>query len=189
MLVRGVEPLAIRPKLDRAVIVEAALRLLDETGLDGLSTRALAATLGVKGPSLYWHFKGMGELRDAMADAVLADALPAPGAPGPWKAWLAEGARGYRRAALSRRDGARLLAGARPTEGRRRLRFPANIARLEAEGFGGEEARGAFMVLTRYSLGYALAEQAAGGATPRSEATFEFGLAALLDGLDVRRRC
>jgi TetR/AcrR family transcriptional regulator, tetracycline repressor protein len=180
-------PLPARPKLDRAAIVEAALGLLDEAGLDALSTRSLAAALGVKGPSLYWHFKGMAELRDAMADAVLAEALPAPDAPGDWKSWLASGARGYRRAALSRRDGARLLAGARPTEARRKLRFPANVARLEAAGFSGEDARAAFMVLARYAMGYALAEQAAGeGPTPRSEATFEFGLEAIVDGLEAR---
>jgi TetR/AcrR family transcriptional regulator, tetracycline repressor protein len=181
-------PLPARPKLDRTAIVEAALALLDEAGLDALSTRTLAAALRVKGPSLYWHFKGMAELRDAMADAVLATALPDPEAPGDWRTWLADGARGVRSAALSRRDGARLLAGARPTEARRRSRFPANIARLQAAGFEPEHARGAFMVLTRYALGYALAEQAADGRTPRSEATFEFGLQALVDGLNARRR-
>ena len=48
--------------LDRATIVHAALRLLDEVGIDGLSTRRLAAELGIKSASLYWHFKDQGEL-------------------------------------------------------------------------------------------------------------------------------
>jgi TetR/AcrR family tetracycline transcriptional repressor len=177
-----------RPPLDRATIVEAALRLLDEVGLDQFSTRRLAAELGVKGPSLYWHFRNMAELRDLMADKLLTDALPAPDAFADWKVWLAEGARGFRRAALSCRDGARILAGARPTEARRRDRFGPNIARLQAEGFSERDAGGAFVVLARYAMGFALAEQAGRGATEASTATFEMGLQAMVDGLDMRRR-
>ncbi|HLY78819.1 MAG TPA: TetR family transcriptional regulator, partial [Caulobacteraceae bacterium] len=51
-----------RMALERRKIVETALGLLDDVGMDGLSTRRLAAELGVKGPSLYWHFKNMREL-------------------------------------------------------------------------------------------------------------------------------
>lgn len=176
-----------RPPLDRTTIVDAAFRLLDEVGLDGLSTRKLAASLGVKGPSLYWHFKNMGELRDLMADALLNDALPSPDDFDDWKAWLVEGARAYRRAALSHRDGARILASAKPTEARRANRFTANIARLQREGFGEREAWGAFMALARYAMGFALAEQAGRGATDNSTATFELGLQAMVDGLEIRR--
>ena len=79
------------------VIVERALDLLDEVGMDGLSTRRLAAELGVKGPSLYWHFKNMRELFNHMAEALRESALPAPDAfPHDWQAWLADGARGLR---------------------------------------------------------------------------------------------
>ena len=187
MLCGGVDTAVARPPLDRATIVEAAFRLLDEVGLDGLSTRKLAAMLGVKGPSLYWHFKNMAELRTLMADSLLAGALPAPDGPGDWRAWLADGARGYRRAALSRRDGARLLAGARPTDARRAQRFPANIGRLQGEGFSENDARACFMVLARFAMGFALAEQAGRGPTPASDADFELGVAAMIDGLDKRR--
>ena len=38
--------------LDRPTIVKTALRLLDEVGIDGLSTRRLAAELGIKSASL-----------------------------------------------------------------------------------------------------------------------------------------
>lgn len=177
----------IRPPLDRAAIVEAALRLLDQVGLDQLSTRRLAAELGVKGPSLYWHVKNMAELRDLMADQLLTDALPAPDAFDDWRDWLAEGARGFRRAALSHRDGARILAGARPTEARRANRFAPNIARLRAAGFSETHARACFMVLARFAMGWALAEQAGRGQTAASTADFELGLSAMLDGLALRR--
>ncbi len=187
MICGGVTSAEDRPPLDRAAIVTAALKLLDEVGLDQLSTRRLAAELGVKGPSLYWHFRNMAELRDLMADQLLTDVLPAPDALDNWKAWIAEGARASRRAALSHRDGARVLAGARPTDERRANRFAPNTARLRAEGFNEREAWGAFMVLARYAMGFALAEQAGRGATDNSTETFEMGLQAMVDGLDLRR--
>jgi TetR/AcrR family tetracycline transcriptional repressor len=187
----GVEPAGdSRSRLDRAAIVETALRLLDEVGLDELSTRRLAAELRVKGPSLYWHFRNMAELRDHMAETLLAAELPpADAAPSPedWRLWLAAGARGIRRAAHSRRDGARLLTAWRPTPERRARIFPANRARLIAAGFPEDDARIAFMALARFAMGWALAEQAADGVTPRSDADFESSLSALLDGLALRR--
>jgi TetR/AcrR family tetracycline transcriptional repressor len=180
-------PSSARPGLDRDAIARAALDVLDAVGLDALSTRKLAEHLGVSGPSLYWHFRNMGELKDLMADALLADALPRPDAPGDWRDWLADGARGIRRAALSRRDGARLLAGARPTNPRRELRMPANLARLQAAGFGKAEAQAAFLALARYALGAALGEQNAAGSDADGEAHFEFGLRAMIAGLEAER--
>lgn len=192
MLRVGVDPDSdSRGRLDRAAIVDAALRLLDEVGLDELSTRRLAADLGVKGPSLYWHFKNMGELRNHMAEALLAAELPAPmsdPASGDWREWLAAGARGIRRAAHSRRDGARLLSAWRPTPERHVRVLSANRARLVASGFADDDARIAFTALARFAMGWALGEQVAEGVTPESEADFESGLLALLDGLALRRR-
>src|SRR5947209_3552131 len=106
-------------KLERRAVVRAALRLLDEVGLDGLSLRRLAAEVGVRAPALYWYFKNKQELLDEMAEAMLAgQAWPASPAPGQeWSDWLAERARAHRRAMLAHRDGARLHAGTRPTEG------------------------------------------------------------------------
>ena len=128
--------------------------------MDGLSTRRLAAALGVKGPSLYWHFKNMRELFDHMAEALLETALPAPDAfPHDWQAWLADGARGIRRAALSRRDGARLMAGATPTGRSLVLDLPAMTGRLQSEGFRYREAYGTLMGLGRYAMGWAFYEQ------------------------------
>jgi TetR/AcrR family tetracycline transcriptional repressor len=175
----------LRAKLDRTVIVDAALGLLEQVGLDGLSTRTLAAALGVKGPSLYWHIQNMSELRDLMADAVLlTEAIPVdPSSEDTWRDWMAEGARRIRRAALSHRDGARLIATARPTP-RRSERFADNTARLEAAGFAPADARTAFIILSRYALGSALSEQAA--RSPIADDTFEFGLTAMLDGLALR---
>ncbi|MFD3699316.1 TetR/AcrR family transcriptional regulator [Streptomyces sp. NPDC058646] len=61
-----------KPLLSRALIVEAAGALVDAEGLDAVSTRRLAAALGVSGPSLYNHFRTKDEILDAVADAVSA---------------------------------------------------------------------------------------------------------------------
>ncbi|MFE0641448.1 TetR/AcrR family transcriptional regulator [Streptomyces sp. NPDC058877] len=61
-----------KPLLSRERIVETAGALVDEEGLAALSTRRLAAELGVSGPSLYNHFRTKDEILDAVADAVSA---------------------------------------------------------------------------------------------------------------------
>ncbi|MFZ5668884.1 MAG: TetR/AcrR family transcriptional regulator C-terminal domain-containing protein [Pseudomonadota bacterium] len=171
--------------LTRADIVAGALDLLDEVGLDALSTRRLAERLGVQGPSLYWHVKTMAELRDHMAETLIAEAFAAvdwAGIGRDWRRRLAEGARAYRRAALSRRDGARLLSDARPTGAREGLSYPAMLGELRQAGFGPEAAHDAMMAVGRYVTGWALYEQGVDAAN--RERGFEFGLTALLDGLD-----
>ncbi|MEI5010238.1 TetR/AcrR family transcriptional regulator [Streptomyces sp. NPDC087659] len=61
-----------KPLLSRDRIVGAASALVDAEGLDAVSTRRLAAELGVSGPSLYNHFRNKDEILDAVADAVSA---------------------------------------------------------------------------------------------------------------------
>ena len=58
--------------LSRERIVEVAAAVIDADGLDALSTRRLAAELGVRGPSLYNHFGGKDEILDAVADTVVS---------------------------------------------------------------------------------------------------------------------
>lgn len=43
--------------MNRETVITEALDLLDEVGLDGVSTRRLAKRLGVEQPSLYWYFR------------------------------------------------------------------------------------------------------------------------------------
>ncbi|MFI1864992.1 MULTISPECIES: TetR/AcrR family transcriptional regulator [Streptomyces] len=61
-----------KPLLSRERIVAAAGALVDSEGLDAVSTRRLAAELGVSGPSLYNHFRTKDEILEAVADAVSA---------------------------------------------------------------------------------------------------------------------
>ncbi|WP_371658861.1 TetR/AcrR family transcriptional regulator [Streptomyces sp. NBC_00280] len=59
-----------KPLLSTDLIVETARALVDTEGLAALSTRRLAAELGVSGPSLYNHFRTKDQILEAVADSV-----------------------------------------------------------------------------------------------------------------------
>ncbi|CAA9457762.1 MAG: hypothetical protein AVDCRST_MAG25-362 [uncultured Rubrobacteraceae bacterium] len=56
-----------RAGLSRASVVEAAAALADGVGLEDLSLGDLAASLGVRKPSLYNHVAGIGDLKRELA--------------------------------------------------------------------------------------------------------------------------
>ncbi|WP_410658889.1 TetR/AcrR family transcriptional regulator C-terminal domain-containing protein [Amycolatopsis sp. lyj-112] len=169
--------------------VRAALELLDEVGLDGLSLRKLGDKLGVQGPALYTHFKSKQALLDQMAETMLDDHLAPlddPASVDDWGEWLARRARTIRCTLLSYRDGARLHAGSRPTE--QSAMNPLIKPLLEA-GFAEEDATHAILAISRYTLGCAIDEQQQAdgeSVTDHDEdpgASFEYGLALLIAGL------
>ncbi len=58
--------------LTRELVLGAALQIIDEDGVDGLSMRRLARALGRDPMSLYRHAATKAELLDGVAEAVLA---------------------------------------------------------------------------------------------------------------------
>jgi TetR/AcrR family tetracycline transcriptional repressor len=64
-----------RPKLGRATVVDAALRVADAEGLDAVTIRRLAHDLGVTPMALYWHFADKEALLDAVADRLWDGAM------------------------------------------------------------------------------------------------------------------
>lgn len=184
-----------KPALDRPTIVKTALRLLDEVGIDGLSTRRLAAELGIKSASLYWHFKDKKELLAEMSGAMFEECLPSPNVSGAnfdWTEWLAEGCRAIRRTALSRRDGAQVMAWPRPRIATTRVVFEDNVKTLMRSGLADMECRLTMQTLRRYAIGAALQEQSNKGASASAgivgtgEEGFEFGLQTFIEGLRAR---
>ena len=180
-------------RLERHMVVRAALELLNEVGLDGLTTRRLAEVLGVQGPALYWHFKNKQELIDEMARALLGDAY-GPLRPGQdWAQWLSDGARRLREAMLSYRDGARLLAGYRPSGPHGRVDPATFFGPLQAAGFPMPDAVWAAITVAQFTFGWTMDEQAASErAPPPAERRldpnegFEFGLGTIIAGLRAR---
>jgi AcrR family transcriptional regulator len=91
-------PRPTRPLLSRARIVATAAALIDAGGLSALSTRRLAAELGVRGPSLYNHFATKDEILDAVADTVVSQVDVSCFATHAWPDALAIWGRSYRAA-------------------------------------------------------------------------------------------
>jgi AcrR family transcriptional regulator len=86
--------------LTRAVVLSAALELIDRDGADGLSMRRLARELGRDPMTIYRHAPNKAALLQAVAETVLAELEVGP--PGPdWSSQLREVARQYRRLALA----------------------------------------------------------------------------------------
>jgi TetR/AcrR family tetracycline transcriptional repressor len=148
-------------RLSRDAVLAGALRLLDETGLDNLSMRRLAAALGVQNGATYWHFHTKAELLEAMADAVLGDVLTEFEAEGAWYERLAVLLRRFRAALLARRDGARLFSGVF-SAGPHALSFGETMVGLMREGgLSPRQAVWSGDTLLYYVVGHAVEEQAA----------------------------
>lgn len=66
-----------RTELSRHAIVDRALKLVDDEGVDAVTFRRLAQEFGVTPMALYWHVKNKDELLDAMGDRFFDDVRPA----------------------------------------------------------------------------------------------------------------
>ena len=54
-------------------VVDAALRIADTDGIDRVSLRRIASTLGVTPMAIYRHVRDKGHLLDLMADRILME--------------------------------------------------------------------------------------------------------------------
>ena len=62
-----------RPPLTEEMIGEAALQIIDETGWESCTMKALARRLGVRAPSLYHYVEGQSEVIDLVRTLVVRD--------------------------------------------------------------------------------------------------------------------
>ncbi|HSA53070.1 MAG TPA: TetR family transcriptional regulator [Yinghuangia sp.] len=61
------------PRVTRDAVLDTAMRLVRESGAQGLSMRKLAAELGVAVTSIYWHVGNREALLDELVERVLRD--------------------------------------------------------------------------------------------------------------------
>lgn len=149
--------------LDRELVVRAALRLLNEGGLEGLNLRRLARELDVQAPALYWHFKNKQELLDEMATTMLRDLLGAAQRPDPhepWAEWIAESARGLREMMLGYRDGAKVFSGTHLTDATLIESMELPLRKLTDAGFSVRDAVRGYFAVYSYTVGFTIEEQA-----------------------------
>ena len=128
-----------RQVLDQAQVVNAALALLDEVGLDELTMRRVAERLNVKAASLYRHVHNKEELLALLGDEISAE-IPLPRADGNWRDQLTEAAWNARRGLLAHRDAARVLASTPPAGPRRLRHIEAVLGILRAAGLKDRDA-------------------------------------------------
>jgi AcrR family transcriptional regulator len=157
------------PKLDKAQVAEAALRLLNEVGLEGLSLRLIARELDVQAPALYWHFKNKQDLLDEMATEMVrrmaADwaGMPSGGEDGAgWQEALRARMRGLREHLLRYRDGAKVYSGTHFTDLSYAAPMEASLRMLTAAGFSPAGAARAWFTAYSYTIGYVIEEQSMG---------------------------
>jgi AcrR family transcriptional regulator len=172
-----------RPGLTRQMLIETALRLLDEVGLEGLTVRRLAAELGVQSPALYWHIRSKQELLDGMADQmILAAGMGPPREHETWQDWLARRARAYRQSVLAHRDGARIVANAAWLSPLTIRMFNDELTAMVDRGFSPALALRTITALSQYVNGFVLQEQAVFRKHAGQPADPRAALADLLDG-------
>ena len=85
-----------RDPLTQEAIVEAALRVLDAEGLDGLSMRRVGEELNTGAASLYWHVGSKDGLLDLIFEHVIGEQEVPDPEPERWEEQLKEVARTMR---------------------------------------------------------------------------------------------
>jgi len=143
--------------LTRERLVEAALALINEHGLDGLSMRALADRLEVKAASLYWHVRDRRELLELLAESIL-DGVARPRRGGGWRQGVLAIGRALQRRVSAQNDAGRILLEV-PESLTRSDTFRDLVAELHSGGLqAGEAADVALMVMTQVIASRAPAE-------------------------------
>ncbi len=157
---------ATRKPLSRERVLQAAVALADEAGLEGFSMRSLAQELGVVPMALYKHVANKDELLDGMVDSVFGE-IELPRADVDWRSAMRSRAISTREA-LGRHGWAiGMMESRRPG--------PANLCNhnavmgcLRGAGFSFEMAIHAYSLQDAYIYGFALQEGDTGFETPDS---------------------
>ena len=148
-------PVASEPGLSKQRLVDEAVRLADRDGVDGLSMRRLAGTLGAGAMSLYHYVASKDELLDAMIDTVFAE-IELPPLEADWQTAMRRQAVSARQV-LARHPWAIGLMESRTTPGPANLRHrEAVTACLRRAGFPVVMATHANWLLDSYVYGFAL---------------------------------
>ena len=149
--------------LTTPVIVQAALDLLDEAGMDGLTVRALASRLGVQAPALYWHVASKQALLDEMATLIwrgIGEVMA--GLPGDldWREVMRTYAVTVRGELLGHRDGAKAFSGTTLTDPGVVRRQEVTFENLIRQGFTLPDAVRGLLLVHSFTIGFCVEEQA-----------------------------
>ena len=144
-----------RVPLSRERVLDAAIKLADQGGLESLSMRKLGQELGVEAMAVYYHFANKDEVIDGIVDIVFSQIdLPASGAD--WKSAMRQRAVSLRDVLLRHRWAIGLMES-------RRKPGPANlrhhdvvIGSLRSAGLDMPTIAHAYSLVDSYIYGFAL---------------------------------
>ncbi len=154
-------------ELEADEIVDAAIVILQERGLDAVSMRNVADRLGVSPMPLYTRVGNKAALIDAVADHLLIDLAPAAGADEPWPEYAERWCRELRQRLKLTPDSRLYLGAAREAyvEASRPL-----IAALRDGGLSADAAVQACRLLMWATVGFVAMEQGSSVARARRAA-------------------
>lgn len=140
--------------LSRDRILDAALELADQHGVDALSMRKLAAALGVEAMSLYNHVPNKSSLLNSLLERLLEKLEIPPASEVPWAEGLRSAARSFRHLARHHPSFMRLLTTQHVHTENALRPADATLAILREAGFSADEACFAYQTLMGYILGF-----------------------------------
>ena len=178
-----------RVRLNRDRVLQTAVSLADRIGSEALSMRRLAARLNCEAMSLYNYVRDKADLLDAVHAAVLGNLKPEtrldrlrpgfnPDNLPKWRRLLGDLARALRTALLAHPNVVPLFTTQRLTAPEAVTTVGRVQMALTFSHFSDADAQRALYVVGMFTIGHAVFEK-----STRNDATFEFGLEALLDAI------
>lgn len=144
-------------QLSKASVVDAALSVIDDDGMDAVSMRSVAKSLGVDAKSLYNHVADKEDLLDAVAERILGSMrLPTPG--GDVRADLLAIGHAFRGVALAHPRAAPLVLTRRLDSNAGLAPVEATLRVLRAAGFSAQESVHVMRALLATMVGTLLRE-------------------------------
>jgi TetR/AcrR family transcriptional regulator, tetracycline repressor protein len=167
----------------RSAVLDAALRIVDEQGLERLTMRRLGAELGVDPMTVYHHVPHKAALFDGLIERVFAE-IKIPVATGDWQHDLRTIVEEARTTLLAHPHTVILLGTRPPISEPAFALVEAITAILLAGGFSEEQAADGFDCAGRMLIGHTLAEtgRPPGGDVSGGETEHQDAQAALDDG-------
>jgi TetR/AcrR family tetracycline transcriptional repressor len=200
------------PQITRAEVVQAAAAVLARDGYDHLTMRAVAAEIGVRAPSLYWHVKSKEDLSLLLFDHLI-DNLDYGAVTGDWRADLRRMAARLRDRLVGTRDITRLFPEDYASGPRAIRPLEMGLGLFRQAGLPAVEALDAYAAALSFIVGWARFEVtrranaeivqtapapdlgalpnlawvvAASGLQPDYDRGFEYGVGLLIAGLEQR---
>uniref|UniRef100_UPI002F909BDD TetR/AcrR family transcriptional regulator n=1 Tax=Kitasatospora indigofera TaxID=67307 RepID=UPI002F909BDD len=147
--------------LSERLIIETALRMLQEHGSSGLTARRLGLALGADPSTLYRYFAGMDQLVLAIGDELVGRALDGWKTRGDWRADLRDFGLRLHRAYLAHPQAAVLTASRVSGRAREIAADEALLALLRTSGFPDAVAVRIYHAFIDQSLAFAALDAAA----------------------------